>query len=100
MPEYTFTDASGVRTGILNISSQNDADPVSTFATMFRSNGLAPVSFSMTMDNGQGDVPGNALFALINGLQISVIPEPATCILGGLGLLGLAVICRRDGRCT
>jgi hypothetical protein len=95
MPDYSFTDASGVRTGILNLSSQLDNDPVSTFATTFRSNGVAPVSFSMIMDNGQGDVPANALFAFINGVQITNIPEPASLVLIGVGLIGLAFTRRR-----
>jgi hypothetical protein len=95
MPDYSFTDASGVRTGILNLSSQNDADPVATFGTTFLSNGVAPVSFTMTMDNGQGDVPANALFAFINGVQITNIPEPGTMLLFGLGLAGLAFARRR-----
>ena len=101
MPDYTFTDASGVRTGIFDLSSQNDGDPIATFATTFSSDGAAPVSFSMIMDQGQGDVLGNALFAFINGVEITVIPEPATAALVILGLLGLASIrrlrpCRRS----
>jgi hypothetical protein len=95
MPDYSFTDASGVQTGILNLSSQNDADPVSTFATTFRSNGVAPVSFSMTMDNGQGDVPGNALFAFINGVAITNIPEPGSIGLLVIGLVSVVFTRRR-----
>ncbi len=82
--------------GVLNLSSQLDGDPVSTFSTGFRSNGIFPVTFSMIMDNGQGDVPANALFAFINALQISNnIPEPASLVLIGLGLMGLAFTRRR-----
>jgi hypothetical protein len=95
MPDYSFTDATGVRTGILNESSQNDGDPVATFATTFRSNGVAPVSLTMTMDNGQGDVPANALFAFINGVEITNIPEPTTIALIGIGLVGVALRRRR-----
>jgi len=97
MPDYSFTDSSGIRSGVLNISSQNDADPISTFATTFASDGANPVSFSMIMDQGQGDVPGNALFVLINGVEITVIPEPATMALVGLGLMSLTFIRRRSG---
>jgi hypothetical protein len=94
-PDYSFTDASGVRTGTLSLSSQNDASPVATFATTFRSNGTAPVSFTMIMDNGQGPVAANALFAFINGVQITNIPEPGTLALIVMGLVSVAFARRR-----
>jgi hypothetical protein len=95
MPEYMFTDATGVRSGTINESSQNDADPVATFATTFQSNGVTPVSLTMVMDNGQGDVPANALFAFINSVEITNIPEPATFVLMGAALVGFAFSRRR-----
>ena len=97
MPEYIFTDASGNRSGVLNLSSQNDGDPIATFATNFTSDGSAPVSFSMVMDNGQGDVPGNALFAFLNGVEITNIPEPASIGLAALAIASLAFMRRRPG---
>jgi hypothetical protein len=95
MPEYMFTDATGNRSGIINESSQNDADPIATFATTFQSNGVTPVSLTMIMDNGQGDVPANALFAFINSVEITNIPEPATFVLMAMALAGSALARRR-----
>jgi hypothetical protein len=94
-PDYVLTDAAGPAAGILNLSSQNDGDHIATFSRNFTSNGSA-VTFAMTMDNGQGDVPGNALFAFINGVQITNIPEPNSIAMLGAGLAALAAARRRS----
>lgn len=97
MPDFSFTDADGVASGTMNLSSERDLDPIATFARTFRSDGINPISFQMVMDNGQGDVPANALFAYINGVEITSIPEPTTLFLSGLGIAALLVTrARRD----
>jgi len=96
LSDYQFVDANGagpvVADGI-TISEQNAGDPISTFSHSFQSNG-SPVSFSMIMDNGQGGT-GNPLFALINSVEINLVPEPTTFALFGLGLVGMATTRRR-----
>ena len=94
-PDYTFTDATGSSTGVLSESSQNDGDPIATFLKSFTSDGVAPVSLSMVMDNGQGDTPDTALFVFANGVQISLVPEPSALTLVALALVGIAVRRRR-----
>ncbi|MCA9190061.1 MAG: PEP-CTERM sorting domain-containing protein [Pirellulaceae bacterium] len=94
MPDYTFADANGSMTGILMESSQNDGDPVATFSKSFTSDGVSPVSLTMVMDNGQGDSPGTALFAFINSVQITQVPEPNTAMLTVVAM-AMAALSRR-----
>ena len=94
--DYTITDASGsnnVPNGI-EISSQNDGDPVSTLSFNFTSDG-SPVSFSMIMDENQGGGGNNRLFALAGSIEITQIPEPSGVLLALVGLAGLVLRRRR-----
>lgn len=84
------------KTGTITFST--GGGPISTLSETFSSDGVNPVTFTMVMDNGQlGEDPSavNRLFAFAGGVEVSVIPEPSTLALIGLGLLGLAVRRRR-----
>lgn len=93
-PDYEFIDGNG-STGIiangLTISSQNLGNPISTFNRIFTANGTDPISLSLIMDNAQGGTTSNALFALMNSVEITVVPEPSAIALLGFGLAGLMV---------
>lgn len=66
--DYSFTDAEGTRSGIIDLSNAFDST-TGTFTNAFVSDGSNTVSFTMVMDEGQGG--SSALFAFIGGLEIS-----------------------------
>lgn len=82
----TFVDATGSVAGTGVISSQNPLQPTSSFTTNFTSDG-SPVSLSLGSTGVNLD--GDAIFVLINSLEITQIPEPSSAVLLGLGALGL-----------
>lgn len=97
--DYEFIDASGssglIADGII-FSEQDELEPISAFSQLFVSDG-SPVSLSIIMDNGQGDplTDNNALFAFINSVEITAVPEPGALALVGCVSFGLGMIRRR-----
>ncbi len=57
--------------------------------------GVNYVKYSGLVANGSGNFSGTwtkaapANYSVLNGMQIEIIPEPSTALLGGLGLLAL-----------
>lgn len=92
--DYSITDANGTVSVLdgITISEQDEMDPISTLGFNFTSDG-SDVVFSMIMDNAQGGTD-NALFALMNSVEITLVPEPSTVLLLGLG--AAALLCRRQ----
>jgi hypothetical protein len=82
---YSFTDGHGSSNGTIDISSS--FEPMTTFDTMFRSVGGAPITLSMTVTepDGSGTFAVRTSFALINSLQIITIPEPNAVALFAFG---------------
>jgi hypothetical protein len=64
-----------------------------TFAVPSGANGNADVIFRLTFDGGTSS--GNNLQTVIDNIQLSVVPEPATTVGGILGVLGLCWFQRR-----
>lgn len=82
---YSFTDSFGASHGTIDISSAGE--PMTTFDTLFRSAGGAPITLSLTVTepDGSGMFAARTSFALINSLQLTLVPEPHTLVLFGLG---------------
>lgn len=94
--DYSVTDANGTASVLngITISEQDEADPISTLGFNFTSDG-SDVVFSMIMDNAQGGTD-NALFALMNSVEITLVPEPSTLIMLGLGVVASLSTRRRS----
>jgi hypothetical protein len=95
---YSFTDSRGSSNGTIDISSAGE--PMTTFNTMFRSAGGAPITLSLTVTEPDGSAmfAVRTSFALINSLQLTRVPEPHTLALFSCGaaVLGLAFRSRRE----
>lgn len=90
--DYVFTDAGGSSSGQINVSSGNDGDTPTIFTTTFTSTGGGPITLAMVPTNTGENPSANSLgFGLINSLAISVVPEPASLALLGIGFAGLAL---------
>lgn len=86
---YSFTDSVGTTAGTQPISQQNLSQPIESFSTSFTSDGMNPVSMTLT---SAGAAP---IFVFTNSLVISAVPEPGSLMLVLFGLSNLGLIRRR-----
>src|SRR4051812_42779640 len=75
---YKFSDVDGTSNGTIDIIS--GFEPMTTFNTTFRSFHGSPTTLSLTVTepDGTANFAVVASFALINSLQITLVPEPAS----------------------